>query len=158
MALFDSGTPSSLADVLGNQANNAVAQKQDQYAQARKRKVAQLAHSGQLMGGTADYHLADLAEEGAGAESDIYSGLASALGAYPAEDMLNENDYQRNLSLAKLIGKMNERRSGGALGGTMGGLQGALSGGTMGAQIGGPWGALIGGGLGGGFGAYGGMQ
>ena len=156
MALFDSGTPSSLADVLGNQANNAVAQTQDKYAQARKRKVAQLAHSGQLMGGTADYPLADLAAEGAGAESDIYSNLASALGEYPAEDMLNQNDYERNLSLAKLIGSM-RKRSGGALGGAMGGLQGAVSGVSAG-SVGGVPGMIVGGAIGAGLGAYGGSQ
>jgi hypothetical protein len=104
--LFDTGAPTSLQQALGDQADNAVAQTQDKYTQARKRLVGQQAASGRLMSGVADYPLADLAKEGAGAESDIYSSLASQLGSIPAEDTLNMNDYNRNLQLAQLIGSL----------------------------------------------------
>jgi hypothetical protein len=104
--LFDTGAPTSLQQALGDQANQAVAQTTDAYTQARKRLVGQQAHSGRLMSGVADYPLTDLAKEGAGAESDIYSQLASSLGAIPAEDTLNQNDYNRNLQLAQLIAQL----------------------------------------------------
>lgn len=108
MALFGNDAPQSLEDVLGNQAKTAASGVQDQYAQARKRLVAKEAASGRLMGGVSDYPLADLAKEGAGAESDIYSSLASALGGVPAEDWANARQYGRNLSLAELIGSINK--------------------------------------------------
>lgn len=108
MALFDSGTPTSLEQALGDQAKNAIAQTQDQYVQNRKRLVGQQAAQGRLMSGVADYPLTDLSKEGAGAESDIYSNLASTLGGINAEDWANANDYQRNLQLAKLIGSLNK--------------------------------------------------
>jgi hypothetical protein len=98
----------NLEQVLGSQAQNKITGIQDASAQKRKRTVAQLAHTGNLMGGTADYPLADLASESAGAESDVYANLANALGSIPAEDWQNSRDYQRNLALTKLIGEMNK--------------------------------------------------
>lgn len=106
--LFASGAPTTLEQALGNQAQNAVAQTADSYTQARRRLVGQQAAQGRLMSGVVNYPLTDLAKEGAGAESDIYSNLAATLGSIPAEDWANANEYQRNLQLAKLIGEMNK--------------------------------------------------
>lgn len=105
MALFDTTT---LEQALGDQANNQVSQLQDAYAQKRKRLVSQQASQGRLMSGVADYPLTDLSNEEAGAESAVYSGLASSLASIPAEDWANSRDYQRNIELAKLIGEMNK--------------------------------------------------
>lgn len=111
MALFADGGPTTLEQALGNQAQNQVAGVRDQYTQARKRLVSKEAASGRLMSGVSDYPLADLAREGAGAESDIYSNLASTLAGVPAEDTLNRNDYNRNLDLARLVGQLNKPSS-----------------------------------------------
>lgn len=111
MAMFDTGAPASLQQALGNQAQNKVAGVRDQYTQARKRLVAKEAAGGRLMSGVSDYPLADLASEGAGAESDIYSQLASSLSAIPTEDYLSRKGYNQNLDLANLIGKMNRPSS-----------------------------------------------
>lgn len=108
MALFPEGTPTTLEGALGQQAQQQVAQTRDQYTQARKRLVSKEAANGRLMSGVSNYPLTDLANEGAGAESDIYSNLATTLGSIPSEDILNSNDYERNLQLAKLIGNMNK--------------------------------------------------
>ena len=108
MALFDTAAPTNLEEVLGNQAKAKVASSEDAYTQARKKLVAKEAASGRLMSGVSAYPLADLAREGATAESDIYSSLASALGQIPAEDWENRKQYQRNLQLAELIGSMSK--------------------------------------------------
>lgn len=111
MSYFGTGSVSNLEQVLGDQAQNAVNQSQDAYAQKRKRLVAKEAASGRLMSGVSDYPLADLDTEAASAESDIYSSLAKQLGSIPAEDTLNTNNYNRNLSLAQMIGEMNKSSS-----------------------------------------------
>jgi hypothetical protein len=109
MAFLDGTT--NLEQALGNQAQNQVSGVRDQYAQARKRQVSKLAANGQLMGGTADYPLADLANKGASAESDIYSNLASTLASVPAEDYLSQKGYNQNLDLASLIGRLSKPSS-----------------------------------------------
>lgn len=110
MALF--GTEStSLEKVLGDQANNQAGQIQDAYAQKRKRTVASEAHAGRLGSGVSDYTMGDLNAAEAGDVGDVYSGLASSLGAIPAEDYTNANSYNRNLQLAQLIGSLNKPSS-----------------------------------------------
>lgn len=106
--LFATDTPTTLEDALGSQAKAQSAQAQDAYTQSRKRLVSQLASNGQLMGGTADYPLGDLATQGAQDQSNIYSNLADSLGSIPAEDTTNQNDYNRNLQLAKLVASYNK--------------------------------------------------
>lgn len=147
-SLFDPTKTSTLEDVLGRQAQTQIAGLQDTGIQNRKRLVSKLAAEGKLMGGTADYPLADLATEQAGAESDVYSGLAGALGGIPAEDWSNSRQFQRDYELAKLIGSLNKpSKLSQALGG-------AASGAMMGAMTGNPWAALGGGVAGGVTGAY----
>lgn len=107
MALFGTTAPTSLEQVLGNQANSQVSGIEDAYAQKKKRLVSQEAHSGRLMSGVSDYPLADLSAAQAGDEGDVYANLAGALGQIPAEDQLNQDDYNHNLQLADLIGKLN---------------------------------------------------
>jgi hypothetical protein len=106
MGLFDTGAPTNLEQALTDQANTAALSTQDAYTQARKRLVAKEAAGGRLMSGVSAYPLADLAKEGASSESGIYSNLAAALGMIPSEDWENQRQYQRNLSLAELIGEM----------------------------------------------------
>lgn len=100
MALFGDYDPQNLEDVLQKQAEQSVAGTKDQYTQARKRLVAQQAHSGRLMSGVADYPLADLANEEGGALSGISDQLAQALGAIPSEDYRNQRNFRRNYNLA----------------------------------------------------------
>lgn len=107
-SLVDMSAPTTLEDALSGQASNAITASQDKYTQARKRQVSQLAANGQLMGGTADYPLGDLAMQGAQEQSGIYSDLASALGGIPAEDALDQNQNARNTQLAQLIASFNK--------------------------------------------------
>lgn len=106
MALF--ATPTTLEQALGNQANSQVAQSQDAYTQNRKRLIAGQAAGGQLGSGVQNYGQTDLATGEANNESDIYSGLADSLAGIPAEDQLNQEQYNQNLQLAQLIGSLNK--------------------------------------------------
>lgn len=106
--LFSDFSPNSLEDVLGKQAQSATVQTQDQYGQARKRLVGQQAASGRLMSGVSDYPLSDLDTEGTRALSGIQGNLSSALAGIPAEDWLNQKNFQRSYDLANLIGNLNK--------------------------------------------------
>ena len=124
MALFANDAPPDLAAVLGNQANQNIAGINDQYGQAKKRLISQQSTGGRLRSKVSNYQFGDLAKAQAGDVSGVYSGLADALGGVPAEDYLNQNDYQRNIQLAKLIGDLNKPS---ALQEALGGLQAAGS-------------------------------
>lgn len=106
MALFSDYTPTSLSDVLGQQAQAQTSQVQDQYTQQRKRLVAQQASSGRLMSGVSDYPLTDLDTGEASAESGIQSNLESALSGITSEDWLNSKQFKRQYDLANLIGSL----------------------------------------------------
>lgn len=108
MAFLDSGTPKTLEDVLKQSAGAQTAQTTDQYNQARKRTVAQEAHSGRLMSGVSDYPLGDLDTQEGSALSGIQSNLTNALGGIPEEDWLNSQNFQRSYDLASLVGKLNK--------------------------------------------------
>lgn len=124
MGLFGLDEKSTLEDVLGKQADTAVAGIKDDYAQKRRRLAAQQAHSGRLLSGVSDYNFGDLGAGEAGDIGNVYSNLSGALAGIPAEDMLNQNAYQQNLKLAKLIGEMNKPS---ALEEALGGLRAAGS-------------------------------
>lgn len=106
--LFATGSPTTLEDTLTGQANNNVAQSRDAYTQNRKRLVASQAAGGQLGSGVQNYAQTDLATGEANNESGIYSDLANALAGIPAEDTLNQQQYNQNLQLAQLIGSLNK--------------------------------------------------
>lgn len=106
MALFPDYNPTNLQDTLQKQAQSRSAGIQDQYTQARKRLVAQQAASGRLMSGVADYPLTDLDTSEGSALSGVQDSLANALAGVPAEDYLNQNQFQRQLSLAKEVGSL----------------------------------------------------
>lgn len=106
--LFADYNPQTLEDVLGQQAKQATAQTTDAYTQARKRAVAGQAASGRLMSGVADYPLGDLDTQQGQALSGIQSDLSSKLGGIPAEDWLNNKNFQRSYQLAQLIGSLNK--------------------------------------------------
>jgi len=98
----------TVEDALGAQAGAQVGQIKDQYAKARKKQVAVLGANGNLNSGVATYPLTDLATNAAGQESDVYSNLANTLGQIPAEDINDQNSYNRNLQLARLIAEQNK--------------------------------------------------
>lgn len=148
MALFDPNTNLSLEDALGNQAKNKIAGIEDTGVQNKRRLVAQEAHSGRLMSGVSDYPLGDLAAGKASDESDVYTGLAQALGQVPAEGYLNDMNLKRDDDLAQLIGRLNKKN------GVESGLAGAEAGAAAGSTFG-PWGTVIGGVGGGLYGAFG---
>ena len=104
---LDDTAPTNLEQVLGNQAETQVNRLRDSQVQKRKRLVSQQAASGRLNSGVSNYPLADFDTAGANAESEIYSTLAAQLGGISSEDLLNQNDYNRNLQLSELIGTQN---------------------------------------------------
>lgn len=106
MPLFADPTDKTLEEALGGQANSAINQTRDQYGQARKRLVAQQAHSGRLMSGVSDIPLTDLDTEEAGAESGIHGNLANALAGVPTEDWLNNQEFGRQKDLADQIARL----------------------------------------------------
>lgn len=106
MALFDG--MDSLEDVLGARADTASNTIQNQYAKQRKKLVSQLASTNRLRGGTANYPLGDLAAGEIGDLGQVQGGLAESLGNIPAEDILDQNEFQRSFELSKLIGKLNK--------------------------------------------------
>lgn len=108
MALFDDNSPSTLEDVLGQQAATKAAGIQDQYTQQKKKLVSQQAASGRLLSPTSNYNFGDLGASEASDLGGVYSDLAGALGSIPAEDQLNQDAYGRSLELAKLIGGLNK--------------------------------------------------
>lgn len=108
MSLFDSGSGSTLADVLNQQADTATQGIQQNYAKKRRQTVSQQAALGRLGSGVANYPLADV---NAGEVSDIggvHSSLASALGGIPSQDYVNQNEDARNRKLAELIASLNK--------------------------------------------------
>lgn len=146
MALFDG--VSTLEDVLGRQADTATMGISDAYAKKRRREVARQASSGRLRSGVANYSLADVDSGEIGDIGEVGSSLEEALGGVPVEDYFSEQDYNRQVELAKLIGRMNKKSK---LSGILGGIGGSAS---TGAALGGPWGALAGGVAGGVMGGY----
>lgn len=106
MPLFDNYNPTDLGQTLQKSADTATAGIRDQYAQQRKRLVAQQAASGRLMSGVADYPLTDLDTEEAGQLSGVQDRLAQAFGSIPSEDWQNNRQFNRQLDLAKYIGSL----------------------------------------------------
>lgn len=158
MALFDQNSNSTLADVLGQQADTASMGIDNSYAKKKKQAVAKQAANGGLGSGVFNYTMGDI---NAGQLSDlggVYGNLASALGEIGAQEYGIDQDSARKYELAKMIGEASQS-GGGPLDAIMGGLQGVGSGALSGYMAtGNPWGALAGGVLSGGLGAYGGMN
>lgn len=98
--------PGTLEEALSNQAASQTAQTKDTYAQNRRRLVAGQAASGRLMSGVADYPLTDLDTAEAGDLSGIQTNLQDALAQVPAESILNQNQFKRQLDLAKYVGSL----------------------------------------------------
>jgi hypothetical protein len=153
MALFDEeGSVKTLADALGSQATTAKQGIENSYAMQRKKLIGQQAHAGRLTSGVAEYPMGDLAGAEVGDLGGVDSALAGALGNVSSQDYLSTQEYQRNLALAEMIGKLNHPS------GLQGALGGALSGAAAGGSVGGPWGALAGGVAGGAGGYYASQQ
>lgn len=147
MALFDDGSGSSLQDVLGQQADTLKMGINQNYARQKKRAVDMAASSGRLRSGVSNYTFGDINANQASDLAGVDSNLASALSAIPTNDYMGQQDYQRNLQLAELIGRLNRPN------GLQAALGGAMSGGMAGAMTGNPWLAL-GGAAAGGVGGY----
>lgn len=147
MGLFDNGSGSTLRDVLGQQADTLKMGINQGYARQKKQAVAQQAAQGRLRSGVANFPLGDINASQASDLAGVDSNLASALSSIPTNDYMGQQDFQRNMQLAELIGRLNRPN------GLQSALGGALSGAAAGGAVGGPWGALAGAGLGG-FGGY----
>ncbi|MCI0562722.1 MAG: hypothetical protein MN733_29935 [Nitrososphaera sp.] len=98
----------TLESVLGRQAETQRMDIRNQFAKKRRQAVSEQARAGRLGSGVANFPLGDIDASEAGALADVEGGLAGALGSIPTEDVLGERDFQRNLSLAKLIASLNE--------------------------------------------------
>jgi hypothetical protein len=109
MSLLPNGyNPQTLQDTLTQQAQSASANAADAYIQQKKRSVADLAAGGQLMSGVANYPLTDIATQQQRTQSWIQDKLASSLAGIPEEDWLNQQNFNRQKSLAELIGAINK--------------------------------------------------
>lgn len=108
MALFDAGTQTSLEDILRQKASNTSNDITNQFAKQRRQLVGQQAHSGRLTSGVSNYNFGDLASQELGAQGDVQSGLAEALGQVPADDLINMRESDRSRSLAELIASLSK--------------------------------------------------
>lgn len=106
--LFDTATPSTLADVLGQQASTATQGITNDYAKQRRKLVAQQASTGRLRSGVSNYNFGDLNASELSDIGGVQSSLADALGGIPAQDYLSQQDFSRQKQLAELIAKLNE--------------------------------------------------
>jgi len=103
--------PNNLADVLGQQAQAASANQNQNYIQQKKQLVADQAAGGRLMSGVSNYPLTDLSTQNQQVQSGIQDQLASSLAGIPEEDWLNTQNFQRQTQLADLIGSLNKPSS-----------------------------------------------
>lgn len=109
MALLPNGTnPQNLQDVFNQIGSSQSANLTDSYQQQRKRLVADQAASGRLMSGVSSVPLTDLDTHYQQGMSGIQSNLANEESGIPAEDWLNNNNFQRSYQLADLIGRLNK--------------------------------------------------
>lgn len=112
MALLPNGyDPQNLQDVIGQQAQSASANENQNYIQQRKQAVAGQAAGGRLMSGVSNYPLTDLDTGEAQAQSGIQDQLASSLAGIPEEDWINTQNFNRSTQLANLIGGLNKPSS-----------------------------------------------
>lgn len=122
-SLFDPGSSSTLADILGQKADTASMGITNDYAQKKRRNASMQAASGRLGSGVANYQAGDLA---AGELSDlggVQSNLADALAGIPTTDFLDQQQNNRNRQLAELIAELNKPS---ALQQTIGALRGGV--------------------------------
>ena len=108
MSLLPNYNPQNLSDVLGQQAQSATANLTDQYTQSRRQAINQEGASGRLMSGVSDYPLADLNKQYTQAQSGIQDNLANSLAGIPANDYLNQQEFNNSYSLANQIGNANK--------------------------------------------------
>lgn len=147
MPLFDANAPLTLEDVFNRQADTATMGIEQNAAKKRRRLIGQQAASGRLGSGVANYSLADADTAELNDIGGVSRTLADVLGQVPAEDYGASQDFDRQVQLAKLIGKKNKPSGlasalggiggGAATGAAVGGVPGALIGGTLGGVLGG---------------------
>jgi hypothetical protein len=138
MALFDSGAPNTLEDVLGRQAETKGMDLENKFSKQRRKVIGQQAAAGRLGSGVSNYSLADADISEIAGLGGLESDLALALGQIPSEDYVRSREYGRQEELARLIASLNKKDK---LGSIIGGIG---TGAATGAAVGGPWGAGIG--------------
>lgn len=106
MAFLDSGSSSTLEDVLSQTASNQANTIGDIYAKKRRQSISQQAHLGRLGSGVSNYQAGDINAAEAGDLGDVYGGLASALGQVPLADYSTQQDAARKRQLAELLAKL----------------------------------------------------
>lgn len=108
MGLFDTGSSSTLADVLGQQAATQTSQINQDYAKRKRQNVSQQAATGRLGSGVANYQAGDLASSQLGDLGGVQSNLANALAGIPTQDYLGTQEFNRSSQLARLIAELNK--------------------------------------------------
>lgn len=107
MALLPGYNPQNLQGILSQQAQSQSANLTDQYQQSRKQLVADQAASGRLLSGVSDYPLTDLQTRYTQGLTGIQDNLANSLYGIPANDYLQQQQFQRQSDLANQIGNAN---------------------------------------------------
>lgn len=109
MANFlDEGSGSSLADVLGAQADTAATGITNEYAKRKRKEAALAASTGRLNSGVQNYTVADTQASELGDLGNVYGSLAGALGQVTQNDYLTSRADDRNRELALLVAKLNK--------------------------------------------------
>lgn len=106
MSLFDEGSGSTLADVLGNQAATATQGINDTYAKRKRKEAAIAGHTGRLTSGVQNYTVGDTAASQLGELGGVQGSLADALAGIPSQDYLGTRQDDRNRQLAELIASL----------------------------------------------------
>lgn len=106
--LFDTGSGSTLADVLGQQASTLTEGVNQDYAKRKRKAISQGAATGRLSSGVQNYTMGDINASQLGDLGGVQANLASALGGIPAQDYLGQQDFNRSSQLARLIAELNK--------------------------------------------------
>lgn len=112
MANFlDEGSGSSLADVLGAQADTAATGVTNEYAKRKRKEAAIAGSTGRLNSGVQNYTVADTNASELGDLGNVYGGLATALGNVTNNDYLTNQQDARDRELAMLVASLNKPSS-----------------------------------------------
>jgi hypothetical protein len=108
----------SLQDIFGDVAQSQVDPYRQQRAIDRSKTIAGQAASGRLSSGIAEHTLGEFDRNTASGESAIRAGVLPSEAQGTLQEQQNEftsneaeKEYQRNLSLSKLLGEMNKPSS-----------------------------------------------
>lgn len=105
---LDEGSGSTLADVLGAQADTSATGINEAYAKRKRRDAAVGAHTGRLNSGVQNYTVADTEGDRLGDLGGVYGSLATSLAAIPENDYLTNRQDDRDRELALLVASLNK--------------------------------------------------